>query len=899
MSVPRIFIAIIAVVILLLLILSGLYLSTPILLSWQIDKLIQQQGCGSFSADFQRPKWTELSASELTLKDCPNGIQHLNLKALTIEYRPEELLNSQRLQKISVDEIAIQYQQPSSSSKSQPTLFLPSQAFKQLPLSELTIGHAEISISTEDVELDIQANGNLTEESVNATIAVDINSTSVSEVNPASINLDLKADQNDHFSLVFSDKETELYRLTGSANLNNSSLMIDANDHVALEPLLNWLKQSYQPVGDQDFQFAGTMENHWQIEFPISDIMTELPLPKVKQISELNLSHSEGLHPSIQSVTGRLNTELDWHQDRLEWQLKPHSQVNLAVDSSLLPDSALSETWRLSTDNLSGAVNWQEQRFLSNAGELKVSSLDPQKPQITAQLSSLNYGQHLISSRFNTQVKSQQVTTSGIKLENLQATMKGLVAIHENDISLKLNKGSHFQSKQLTYNTLKLNKPKVVFSQPLDIRALWSEQLWQMSPIELGIAASQSQVFEYQAKALNGELSINPNKQLSKKVRGRLKATFHQLVLTDASAQASKNTQKIGSIHVNSPFTLNYPSLSAAPVIRWPADAEQPLQLSSNINYRLDRRKGQGQFQIKPLAIENLAQIEIAKPFIEQQLMSLQSGILEGHGDLSLSAKGQQALWKSTADITLNDANLLWQNWSMDSFDAEISTLISYQGVGATKLKLTGSTIKGVTALSDLDIKATYLADKQQLQIDTAQVKVLGGMVETAPFNVDLRTQNADLQLEIENVQLPELLKLQTNQDIEATGLINGHIPITIENGLPSVSFGYISSLEPGGKLAYIPPNADQLASNPGMKIALQAMNNFHYHHLSAQVHYQSDGTLWLDTALKGHNPGWQNGQPIDFNIRIEQNLLKLLQALQFSDNLSEGLDQQIRQRMQ
>ena len=73
---------------------------------------------------------------------------------------------------------------------------------------------------------------------------------------------------------------------------------------------------------------------------------------------------------------------------------------------------------------------------------------------------------------------------------------------------------------------------------------------------------------------------------------------------------------------------------------------------------------------------------------------------------------------------------------------------------------------------------------------------------------------------------------------------------------------------------------------------ALKVLDNFLFRDLELKVNYQPDGTLFLDTSLKGHNPDWQRGQPIDFNIRIEQNLLKLLQALQFSDNLDKHIQQ-------
>ncbi|MCW8884619.1 MAG: YdbH domain-containing protein, partial [Motiliproteus sp.] len=168
-----------------------------------------------------------------------------------------------------------------------------------------------------------------------------------------------------------------------------------------------------------------------------------------------------------------------------------------------------------------------------------------------------------------------------------------------------------------------------------------------------------------------------------------------------------------------------------------------------------------------------------------------------------------------------------------------------------------------------------------------------------APVSLQLPQPNTKSRVFLSNIDLEQLLALQPKAEIAGSGRLNGELPVSFNGSGLHISNGIINAQPPGGHLSYTPPDGmTAAASNYGLDLALKALDDFNYHHLSLGISYQPDGTLLLDTHLKGHNPKWQQGQPIDFNIRIEQNLLKLLQALQFSDKLSEGLDKRIQQQM-
>ncbi len=55
------------------------------------------------------------------------------------------------------------------------------------------------------------------------------------------------------------------------------------------------------------------------------------------------------------------------------------------------------------------------------------------------------------------------------------------------------------------------------------------------------------------------------------------------------------------------------------------------------------------------------------------------------------------------------------------------------------------------------------------------------------------------------------------------------------------------------------------------------------------------DGGGELGLSLAGSNPEQYEGQPINFNINLEQNLDPLLQSLRLSDNLVEQIEEELK----
>lgn len=190
-----------------------------------------------------------------------------------------------------------------------------------------------------------------------------------------------------------------------------------------------------------------------------------------------------------------------------------------------------------------------------------------------------------------------------------------------------------------------------------------------------------------------------------------------------------------------------------------------------------------------------------------------------------------------------------------------------------------------------------HLSGQPVLHLESSTVDLLGGTVTTLPVTVSLDTPNFSTAVAVTGIDLAQLIALEQQEGLSGSGTLNGQMPIQVSNGALTIVGGQIISDAEGGWIRFDPPPA-MLAltkTNQALAIAFGALGNMHYERLGIELDYQPDGEALLKTHLKGHNPDWNKGQPVDFTINIEENIPKLIQALQFTDKLTKTLEKRYR----
>ncbi len=74
----------------------------------------------------------------------------------------------------------------------------------------------------------------------------------------------------------------------------------------------------------------------------------------------------------------------------------------------------------------------------------------------------------------------------------------------------------------------------------------------------------------------------------------------------------------------------------------------------------------------------------------------------------------------------------------------------------------------------------------------------------------------------------------------------------------------------------------------------LNILEDLQYDSLEIDLDYREDGNMEMLLALKGMSPQVDSRRPVHLNLRLEQNLLKLLQQLRYAVGISDNIDRHV-----
>lgn len=284
------------------------------------------------------------------------------------------------------------------------------------------------------------------------------------------------------------------------------------------------------------------------------------------------------------------------------------------------------------------------------------------------------------------------------------------------------------------------------------------------------------------------------------------------------------------------------------------------------------------------------------------ELLTLQKGKVSGQGQLEFDL-GSMMLTKQQTELLLRDLSGIYDR---TVFTGLTTGLKLFSEGAAWKLETGDLKLQQVNhglVMGPLELNAVYQTRapdwrKGQLDLKQAKLALFGGQVSAKPQKLDL-TQDAKVALQLEKLQLAELLKQHPSADITGQGTLSGTLPLNIEQGKLTVAQGSVAALAPGGKIAYQSDKAQAMAqSNQGMKIVMQALQNFHFSVLSAGVSYSKEGQLLLALQLAGNNPDFEQGRAVNFTINLEENLPAMISSLQLSGQVSDLVKKRVQQRL-
>jgi hypothetical protein len=185
------------------------------------------------------------------------------------------------------------------------------------------------------------------------------------------------------------------------------------------------------------------------------------------------------------------------------------------------------------------------------------------------------------------------------------------------------------------------------------------------------------------------------------------------------------------------------------------------------------------------------------------------------------------------------------------------------------------------------------------ITVDEATVTLLGGRLRSHGVRYDVKSETNHFAIDLENFDVGRIVAMERQLGVEASGALDGRLPLSLTPRGVTIAGGRLRARPPGGVVRYIPNEAARAmaASNPSVKLVQEALSNYHYAKLEADVDYSETGDLGLRVAMAGQNPDWNAGQPINLNINLTDNIPMLLRSLRLADDISEQIEKRVLDR--
>jgi hypothetical protein len=185
-----------------------------------------------------------------------------------------------------------------------------------------------------------------------------------------------------------------------------------------------------------------------------------------------------------------------------------------------------------------------------------------------------------------------------------------------------------------------------------------------------------------------------------------------------------------------------------------------------------------------------------------------------------------------------------------------------------------------------------------QLEVKDAAWRYAGGDLTTAG-RFDLAAPELPFTVAVKGVSLEQLLAQLAIADLSGTGSLSGELPLVYDFTRLRVDHGVLTAEPPGGVVKYAPATLapGSLGVGGDVDVLTGALENFHYDQLRMELTGALDGDVDLGLAIKGKNPRYERGRPVELNVHVETNLPALLRASRSVTGVPEEIERRLRER--
>jgi hypothetical protein len=191
----------------------------------------------------------------------------------------------------------------------------------------------------------------------------------------------------------------------------------------------------------------------------------------------------------------------------------------------------------------------------------------------------------------------------------------------------------------------------------------------------------------------------------------------------------------------------------------------------------------------------------------------------------------------------------------------------------------------------------------EKIRIDDVSFELANGKMTADPVEI-IDGNIPPSKIKVEGLDLEELVKLIDAAGVVARGKLNGVIPVAFREQDVFVEDAVLEA-EPGGMIGYLPdgpPSEKDKQQGNELKILeldytefmLGALTNFKYDQLKVNLNGRGRGDMRVRMDLKGHNPDFFTGHPVELKVGVNGRLMDILRTGVNNYEVPEN----IRQRM-
>lgn len=477
---------------------------------------------------------------------------------------------------------------------------------------------------------------------------------------------------------------------------------------------------------------------------------------------------------------------------------------------------------------------------------------------------------------------SRLVVASGARLNPL--SLGGAFAPSEVGWQLTLNQGASLHASELQLDKVRLQQPGITLLSPLSLQITQDQPIMIDAPaaVELALPLIRSGNQRLRSRAIGLHLDA-----------GRLTSPSGRFSVQDLDANLDGITLPKGKLDGRFDLTAN--PISASGHL---GSNNGAIRIDWRLSHRLEDGRGSMHYSLRPLQLGPDG-FEVATVMAENDSFGIQQGKVSGSGSAFWGSA-----WQNRLDLQLSSLHGFYMSNDFSNLNCSLKVSMDRSAIKLSTKRLSIAKINSGIPIHAIgfDANATYpFKGSAKIMIDDLGAEALGGHIRSERIGIDLSRPHNRFLVTLDGLDAKQIAEIQAQEGLYADGTLDGTLPFDWRKDGLHLSKGVLQARNPGGIIRYL-GNASvrSLAASDQMtKMALDILSDLHYWQLKLGIDADQDGQMKLQIALKGKNPGYENGRPVEFNFNIEQNVLKLLYSLRMADEISERMQKRMQKRLQ